>query len=308
MFYVWRMAETSFLDSLKRGAEKLLPARMRAGTAIVPVVRLHGAIGMTTPFRPGITFAGLAKTLDRAFAVKGAKAVALVINSPGGSPVQSHLVYRRIRALAEEKERTVIAFVEDVAASGGYMLACAADEIVADPFSIVGSIGVVSAGFGFDKALEKLGIDRRVYTAGERKVILDPFQPEKPEDVKKLKALQKEVHERFVALVKERRGSVLAGPEKAVFSGEFWAAGQALEYGLVDAIGDMRTHLRARYGEKLITPLISSGGGLFGRRTPGVIGGRSPAGFEGPEGIGAGAAEALVGIAEERALWSRFGL
>jgi signal peptide peptidase SppA len=295
------MSEPSLLMKIRRGVEPLLPARMRAGTVIVPVVRLHGAIGMATPFRPGITFANVAKTLDRAFAVKGAKAVALVINSPGGSPVQSHLVYKRIRLLAEEKKLPVIAFVEDVAASGGYMLACAADEIVADPFSIIGSIGVVSAGFGFDKAIEKIGIDRRVYTAGERKVILDPFQPEKPDDIKKLKTLQREIHARFVDLVKERRGSVLVGPEKAVFSGEFWAAGQALEYGLIDAMGELRTHLKARYGDKVVTPLVAAGGGLFGRRTPGVMG-------LDPAGIGAGAAGGLIAVAEERALWSRYGL
>ncbi|MDF2994801.1 MAG: peptidase [Xanthobacteraceae bacterium] len=305
------MSEPSLLMKIRRGIEPLLPARMRAGAAIVPVVRLHGAIGLSTPFRPGITFAGVAKTLDRAFAVKGAKAVALVINSPGGSPAQSHLVYKRIRLLAEEKKLPVIAFVEDVAASGGYMLACAADEIVADPFSIVGSIGVVSAGFGFDKAIEKLGVDRRVYTAGDRKVILDPFQPEKPDDIKKLKTLQREIHARFVDLVKDRRGEVLVGPEKAVFSGEFWAAGQALEYGLIDATGELRSHLKARYGDKLVTPLIAAGGGLFGRRTPGVTrldaAGISAAGLGAGE-LGAGLAEGLIAAAEERALWSRYGI
>lgn len=299
------MSEQNLLSKLRRAIEPVLPARLRADAAVVPVVRLHGAIGMATPLRPGITFAGVAKTLDRAFAVKGAKAVALVINSPGGSPVQSHLVYRRIRLLAEEKKLPVIAFVEDVAASGGYMLACAADEIIADPFSILGSIGVVSAGFGFDKAIEKLGVDRRVYTAGERKVILDPFQPEKPDDIKKLKTLQREIHERFVVLVRERRGAVLTGPEKTVFSGEFWAAGQALEYGLIDGMGELRTFLKARYGEKVSTPLITAGGGLFGRAKPGV-------GFAGygidAAGIGAGAVDGLAASIEERALWARYGL
>jgi signal peptide peptidase SppA len=305
------MPEFSLLSTLRRGIEPLLPARMRAGTAIVPVVRLQGAIGLSTPFRPGITFANVARTLDRAFAVKGAKAVALVINSPGGSPAQSHLVFRRIRLLAEEKKLPVIAFIEDVAASGGYMLACAADEIVADPFSIVGSIGVVSAGFGFDKAIERLGIDRRVYTAGERKVILDPFQPEKPDDIKKLKTLQREIHARFVDLVKERRGEVLVGPEKAVFSGEFWAAGQALEYGLVDAMGELRAYLRARYGEKVVTPLVTTGTGLFARRTPGVVGlepNLPDAGKFGAGQLGAGIADGLIAAAEERALWGRYGL
>ncbi len=302
------MSDQSFLARLRRGLEPLLPARMRSG-AVVPVVRLHGAIGMAAPLRPGLSFAGVTKALDRAFAVKGAKAVALLINSPGGSPVQSHLIHRRIRALAEEKNIPVFAFVEDVAASGGYMLACAADEIVADRFSIVGSIGVVSAGFGFDRAIEKLGIDRRVYTAGERKVILDPFQPEKPEDIRKLKALQREIHEHFVGLVQERRGNVLVGPEKTVFSGEFWAAGQALEYGLIDALGDMRGYLRARYGDKVSTPLIEAGGGLLSRRRPGVgaaMGAGLPAG--GLEAIGGGIAERLLTAAEERALWGRFGL
>lgn len=298
------MANNSFLDTLRRRLRPILPARLRGDTAIVPVVRLHGAIGMNSPLRPGLTFAGVAKTLDRAFAVKGAKAVALVINSPGGSPVQSHLIYRRIRLLAQEKEIPVIAFVEDVAASGGYMLACAADEVVADTFSVVGSIGVVSAGFGFNRAIDKLGIDRRVYTAGVSKVILDPFQPEKTEDVERLKTLQKDVHAGFISLVKERRGDVLSSPDDALFSGEFWVAPQALELGLIDAIGDLRSFLKARYGEKVSMPLIQSGGGLFGRRTPGVSAPAAPQ----AAAIGAGFAEQVLSVAEERALWSRFGL
>ncbi|HSI40459.1 MAG TPA: S49 family peptidase [Xanthobacteraceae bacterium] len=292
------MSNPSFLDKVRRGLGPVLPARLRTATPVVPVVRLSGAIGMSSPLRPGITFSGVAKTLDRAFAVSGAKAVALVINSPGGAPAQSHLVYRRIRTLAQEKNLPVIAFVEDVAASGGYMLACAADEIVADPFSILGSIGVISAGFGFDRAIEKLGIERRVHTAGTRKGLLDPFQPEKPEDVERLKAIQAEIHERFVALVRERRGSVLAGPDDTLFSGDFWAAPQALELGLADAIGDLRGYLKARYGDTVKTPLVPGGGGLFGRRTPGV----------GGAAIGAGVAETLLAAAEERALWGRFGL
>lgn len=300
------MANSSFLADLRRRLDPLLPAKFRGDTPVVPVVRLTGAIGMASPLRPGITFANTAKALDRAFAVKGAKAVALVINSPGGAPTQSHLVYRRIRALAQEKGLPVIAFVEDVAASGGYMLACAADEIVADTFSIVGSIGVVSAGFGFPTALEKLGIERRVYTAGTRKVMLDPFQPEKAEDIERLKALQQEIHAAFVALVKERRGDVLSGDDDTLFSGEFWAAPQAQALGLVDGIGDLRNFLRARYGEKVRTPLVEVKPGLFGRRSPGV--GASVLAGEGAAGIGAGAAEALISAAEEKALWSRFGL
>src|ERR1700674_4579084 len=173
---------------------------MRGGP-IVPVVRLSGVIGYVTPLSSGLTLAGVARTLERAFAIRRATAVAVIINSPGGSAVQSHLIHARIRELADKHKKPVIAFVEDVAASGGYMIACAADEIIADPSSIVGPIGVVSASFGFDKAIKKLGIERRVYTAATRKAMLDPFQPEKPEDVRHLKALQKEIHERFIDLV-----------------------------------------------------------------------------------------------------------
>src|SRR5258708_22856748 len=195
-----------------------LPKRLRTDLPVVPVVRLTGVIGFSTPLRPGLSIAGVARTLERAFGVRNAKAVALAINSPGGSAVQSDLIFRRIRALAEEKKLPVIAFVEDVAASGGYMLACAADEIVCDPSSIVGSIGVVGSSFGFNEAIKRLGIERRVHTAGEEKVMLDPFLPENPEDVAHLKAPPREIHETFIGLVKERRSGRLAGPENNVFS------------------------------------------------------------------------------------------
>src|SRR6185437_11470221 len=184
---------------------KLVPARFRADIPVVPVVRLSGVIGVSTPLRPGLMLSSTARALERAFATRNVRAVALIINSPGGSPAQSHLIFRRIRQLAAEKKLPVIAFVEDVGASGGYMLACAADEIICDRFSIVGSIGVVGGSFGFPKLMEKLGVERRLYTAGERKVMLDPFQPEKPEDVKRIKAIQKDINEHFIAVVKERR-------------------------------------------------------------------------------------------------------
>jgi serine protease SohB len=267
---------------------------MRTGP-LVPVVRLSGVIGYTTPLSPGLTLAGVARTLERAFSIKRAKAVAIVINSPGGSAVQSHLIHGRIRALAAEYKKPVIAFVEDVAASGGYMIACAADEIVADPSSIVGSIGVVSASFGFDQAIKKLGIERRVYTAGERKVMLDPFKPEKAEDVRHLKTLQKEIHRRFIGLVKESRDNKLKGPDKTLFSGEFWVADTALELGLIDKLGDVRAHLRERFGKKVETPLIAPSQSWFQRRAPGV---GQPADWVG------GALSAI----EARALWARFGL
>lgn len=276
----------------------LLPARLRAGMPVVPVVRLSGVIGAMPALRSGLMLSTTARSLDRAFSVRNARAVALIINSPGGSPAQSHLIYRRIRQLAAEKKLPVIAFVEDVGASGGYMLACAADEIVCDVYSIVGSIGVVGGSFGFPKLLEKLGIERRVYTSGERKVMLDPFQPEKPEDVARIKAVQADMHENFIALVKARRGGRLAGDDATLFSGEFWTANRAIELGLADRIGDLRSVMRERYGEKVRLRLIEAERSLLGRRLSGV--GRAL--------TGEGVAGDLISAAEARALWSRYGL
>src|SRR3954471_24375699 len=199
----------------------LLPARFRSDIPVVPVVRLSGVIGVATPLRPGLLLSTAAKTLERAFSVPNARAVAMIINSPGGSPSQSHLIYRRIRDLSAEKKIPVIAFVEDVGASGGYMLACAADEIICDQFSIVGSIGVVGGSFGFAKLMGKLGVERRLYTSGEHKAMLDPFLPEKPEDVDRLKVVQREIHQGFIELVKQSRGVRLTGPEETLFSGEY---------------------------------------------------------------------------------------
>jgi serine protease SohB len=271
-------------------------------------VRLQGVIGFSTPLRPGLTLAGISRALDRAFAMGKAKAVALAVNSPGGSPVQSHLVYRRIRQLAQEKSIPVIAFVEDVAASGGYMIACAADEIVCDPSSIVGSIGVVGATFGAHEAIKKLGIERRVYTAGEHKVMLDPFLPEKAEDVEHLKSIQREIHATFIDLVKRSRGARLTGPENTVFSGEYWAAKTALGYGLIDQIGDLRAVLRERFGTEVMTPLIASERGLFGRRTPGVGALLQWPGLGAAAGLAPNLAEDVLSAIEARALWSRYGL
>src|SRR5215510_5330874 len=264
------MAEASVPSRMFGALRSLVPRRFRGDIPVVPVVRLSGVIGFSTPLKPGLTLATCARSLERAFAVRRARAVALLINSPGGSAVQSHLIFKRVRALAEEKGVPVIAFVEDVAASGGYMIACAADEIVADNSSTVGSIGVVGGSFGFHRLLDKIGVERRLYTAGEHKAMLDPFLPEKPDDVERLKALQREIHEMFIALVKGRRGAKLSGPESTLFSGEFWTGVKARELGLVDAIGDTRSVLRERFGEKVAMPLIAAERGLFGRRTPGV--------------------------------------
>jgi serine protease SohB len=280
---------------------RLVPRRFRSDIPVVPVVRISGVIGVVTPLRPGVLLSTVARTLERAFETPRARAVALIINSPGGSPSQSHLIYRRIRQLADEKHIPVLAFVEDVGASGGYMLACAADEIICDQFSIVGSIGVVGGTFGFTKLMDKLGIERRLYTAGDRKVMLDPFLPEKPDDVKRIKAVQKDIHEHFIALVKARRGSKLNGSDKALFSGEFWTADKAIEFGLADRIGDLRSTLRERFGEKVYTPLISAERSLLGRRLPGVN--LADAVARHP-----GLADDLISALEVRAMWSRYGL
>ena len=296
------MAETSLPARLFGALRSLVPRRFRADVPVVPVVRLTGVIGFSTPLKPGLTLASCARSLERAFAVRRARAVALSINSPGGSAVQSHLIFRRVRALSEEKQVPVIAFVEDVAASGGYMIACAADEIVADNSSTVGSIGVVGGSFGFHRLLDKIGVERRLYTAGEHKAMLDPFLPEKPDDVERLKALQREIHDMFIALVKGRRGAKLSGPESTLFSGEFWTGVTARELGLVDAIGDLRSVLRERFGEKVAMPLIAAERGLFGRRTPGIGSGLDGL-WDSP-----GLAENVISAVEARALWARYGL
>jgi signal peptide peptidase SppA len=296
----------------RAAARPLIPKRFRGDIAVVPVVRLSGIIGLSTPLRPGVTVASVARPLERAFEVRNAKAVALLINSPGGSPVQSHLIYQRIRQLAEEKKRPVIAFTEDVAASGGYMIACAADEIICDPSSILGSIGVVGGSFGFPRLMERLGVERRLYTAGEHKAMLDPFLPENPDDVARLKSVQREIHEDFIALVKASRGARLKGPESELFSGEYWTGKRALELGLADAIGDLRSTLRTRFGDKVLTPLMAPERSLFGRAKQGLgIGaqfGHDPGGSFDMVSHGASLAEGFISALEARALWARFGL
>lgn len=283
---------------------EFVPARLRRGAAVVPVVRLSGLIGAVTPLRPGMSLAGVAKTLERAFAMKHAKAVALVINSPGGSPVQSRQIYLRIRQLAAEKKLPVLVFVEDVAASGGYMIACAGDEIFCDPSSILGSIGVVGGSFGFQDLIAKIGVERRLYTAGAHKAMLDPFLPENPDDVARLKALQREVHAIFIALVKQSRGSRLKGADDVLFTGEYWAGETSVSLGLADAVGDLRSTLRARYGEKVLTPVVAppSGmlSGLFGRKSAGA---GTLASLEGVAGL----PDELISALESRAIWAKFG-
>ena len=291
---------TGLIDRLKA----LLPARFRPGTVVIPVVRLSGVIGAVTPLRPGMSLAGVARTLERAFATKNAKAVALVINSPGGSPVQSRQIYLRIRQLAAEKKLPVLVFVEDVAASGGYMIACAGDEIFCDPSSILGSIGVVGGSFGFQELIRKIGVERRLYTAGAHKAMLDPFLAENPDDVARVKALQREIHAIFIALVKQSRGSRLKGADDVLFTGEYWAGETSISLGLADAIGDLRSTLRARYGDKVRTPVIAPASGmlsgLLGRKSAGASTLSSLEGFS-------GLPDELISALETRAIWARFG-
>ncbi|RLQ87422.1 S49 family peptidase [Notoacmeibacter ruber] len=281
--------------------KSLVPARFRSDKTVIPVVRLQGAISAASgsPLRQGLSFASAAPLLQKAFSIKGAPAVAIAVNSPGGSPVQSRQIYLRIRALAEEKKKTVLVFCEDAAASGGYMIAIAGDEIYADPSSIVGSIGVLYAGFGFTEAIEKLGIERRVYTAGENKVTLDPFRPAKEDDIERIKALQAEIHEVFKEMVKERRSTKLSD-DPELFTGAFWTGQGALTRGLVDGLGDVRSVLREKYGDSVKLKPITPSGGLFGRRISPFRNDFSQA--------GSALANGLFETAQERLLWQRFGL
>jgi len=269
---------------------------------VVPVVRLAGTIGMGAPLRSGLTLAGVAGALERAFTMSRLPTVAIVVNSPGGSPVQSSLIFRRIRQLADEHGKRVYAFAEDVAASGGYYIAVAGDEIYADPSSVLGSIGVISAGFGFDKAIEKIGVERRVHTAGRSKATLDPFSPEKPEDVERLKAVQRDIHDAFIAVVKERRGARLKGTDDELFSGAFWSGRKSVEIGLADGIADLRATMRGLHGKDVQLRMVSTEtGGWLSRRLR-----RVPLTQANP--VVAGLAEEALAALEERQLWSRFGL
>lgn len=275
---------------------------------VVPVLRLTGVIGMASPLRPGLSLAALAGPIERAFTLSKTASVAVIVNSPGGSPAQSNLIYSRIRQLAEEKKKRVYVFCEDVAASGGYYIAMAGDEVYADPSSIIGSIGVISASFGLDKAIERLGIERRVYTAGTSKGSLDPFRPENPDDVSRLKALQRDVHDVFIGIVKERRAGRLSGLDDELFTGAFWSAKTALDFGLIDGIADVRSKMREIHGEKVQLRLVPIGpttllSRLF--RAPSLQHGSFTSSAALPPLL---AADDLLSALEARLLWSRYGL
>ena len=257
----------------------------------VSCIPLNGIIAPNMGRRKGLNLHELDKVIEQAFSVKNLKAVVLQINSPGGSPVQSEMISKRIRDLSEKKNVPVLAFVEDVAASGGYWLACAADEIFASKASIIGSIGVVSSGFGFDKAIEKIGIDRRLYTSGENKAILDPFLPENKDDVKRLKAIQKELHNQFISFVKSRRGSKITNKDKDLFTGAFWSGQKSLDLGLIDAFGEMKFILKERFGEDIKIREFAPKKKFFGFGS-----------------LLSGALDVLMYKVEERISFKRFGL
>lgn len=264
----------------------------------VNVIELYGVIGDVGPGRKGLTLQRLEKAIEAAFKGGGLSAVALAINSPGGSAVQSRLIHHAIRRLAREKEIPVIAFIEDVGASGGYILAVTGDEIYADDSSIVGSIGVIAGGFGFQDAITRLGVERRMHTAGENKAMLDPFRPEDPDDVNRLKAILDDIHAQFIDLVKTRRPGKLAD-DPDIFSGAVWTAPRAKALGLVDGTAQLGDFLRARYGKDVRIKRMSPAGGSLLKRL--LSGGEAVA----PALIDA---DALLAAAERRALWARFGL
>ena len=278
------------------GFRAWLKRRLGRGGAVVPVVRLQGVIA--ADLRPGrLNIAGVAPLLQKAFSYKAAPAVVIVVNSPGGSPVQSRLISKLIRDLADEHKKPVLVFVEDAAASGGYFIAVAGDEIIADPSSIVGSIGVIFAGFGFDQALEKLGVERRVYTAGRNKSTLDPFLPARDADIERIKQHELDIHQVFIGHVKERRGARLKAGDDTLFTGEWWTGVRGLELGLVDALGDLHQVLRQRFGENVKVRPISEKRPLFALPRLGLA-----------ALTGSGVAADVLSTLEDRALWTRLGL
>lgn len=297
--YADRMLPDNVSNTLRSWLAQLPIERFRNPPPLVSVLRLGGVIGRLGPGRAGLTLEGVEKAIDRAFGHSHLSAVALSVNSPGGSPVQSSLIAGRIRQLAVEKEVPVIAFAEDVAASGGYWLVTAADEIYADENSILGSIGVVSAGFGFRELIERYGIERRVYSAGRRKAMLDPFRDESPEDIARLRSIQLDIHASFKNQVRERRGDRLTAPDTDLFEGDIWTGRQALALGLIDGLGDMRAVMRERYGENVRfreVPIESRG---LLRRQLGLS--RGP-------GVGGEVAADILAALDEWAHWKRVGL
>lgn len=292
------MTREDFLAGAQRWLAYLPIRELRDPAPVVSVLRLSGVIGRIGPVGGGMTLAGLERIIDRAFAPRHLKTVALAVNSPGGSPVQSAMIARRIRERAGERKVPVIAFAEDIAASGGYWLACAADEIYADENSLVGSIGVISAGFGFPALLDRYGVERRVHTAGRRKGMLDPFRHESPEDIARLHSIQADIHESFKTMVRDRRGTRLSAPDEELFEGDVWTGRQALALGLIDGLGDLRSVMRERFGERVRLRSVSPRPGLMRRWF----------GRTGADGGADAHAWAVLAALDEWALWKRYGL
>jgi signal peptide peptidase SppA len=258
---------------------------------IIAHIMLNGVIGNAGKFKQGIDFAGQEEIIEKAFSLKKAKAVAITINSPGGSPVQSHLIYKFIRAQAKKSKKKVIIFAEDVAASGGYLIACAGDEIYANSSSIIGSIGVIYSSFGFTELIKKIGVERRVHTAGKNKSSLDPFQEEKSEDIERLKNIQLDLHKDFIKVVEESRGNKLNKNGVELFSGEFWAGSKAKELGLIDGLGNANEILKEKFGDDIVIKKFAKSKGWLSKKLS----------------SSSNQMDQFVNILEERSIWQRYG-
>ena len=257
---------------------------------IVAHIKLNGVIGNAGKFKQGIDFSGQEEIIKKAFSLKKAKLVAITINSPGGSPVQSHLIYKFIRFQAKKNKKKVIVFAEDVAASGGYLIACAGDEIYANSSSIIGSIGVIYSSFGFTELIKKIGVERRVHTAGKNKSTLDPFLDEKAEDIERLKTIQLDLHKDFIKVVEESRGSKLNKSDIELFSGEFWSGSKAKELGLIDEIGNANEVLKEKFGDDVIIKKFEKSKGWLAKKLSSES-----------------HTDQVISILEERSIWQRYG-
>ena len=259
---------------------------------IIPHIRLAGVIGSAGRFKQGIDFSGQQEIIKKAFSFKKAESIAISINSPGGSPVQSHLIHDYIRQLAKKNKKKVIVFAEDVAASGGYLIACAGDEIYANSSSIIGSIGVIYSSFGFTELIKKIGVERRVHTAGKNKSTLDPFLDEKKEDIERLKNIQLDLHKDFIEVVEKSRGSKLKKLELELFSGEFWSGSKAKELGLIDEVGDANKVLREKFGDDVVIKKFEKTKGWLSKKLSSSN----------------DHVDQLANILDEKSVWQRYGL
>jgi len=258
---------------------------------LIAHIKLNGVIGNAGKFKQGIDFSGQEEIIEKAFSLKKAKVVAITVNSPGGSPVQSHLIYKFIRSQAKKNKKKVIVFAEDVAASGGYLIACAGDEIYANSSSIIGSIGVIYSSFGFTELIKKVGVERRVHTAGKNKSTLDPFLDEKQEDIERLKIIQLDLHKDFIKVVEESRGSKLIKSDIELFSGEFWSGNKARELGLIDGIGNANEILKEKFGDDVVVKKFEKSKGWLGKKLSSST----------------SQIDHFANILEERSIWQRYG-